>query len=1034
MDRKELKSLLHELAAAASPLQERLSGLWIAGDSCVLAEDRWQIWAKKSSEELLERQLKIQGLTPESVKPLLGKVQLAPDRKLPSWTTVLSEALQEADQIKDWRREAEGDSVLRLCQDTRWRMFILPFLHVARRRMGGRDVAVLAPSALEQFERILVQRLCAIASPSLDLDFALWAAMRPAFGLSALFPEQRAAKFIHEAWREASFFRNYPVAARMCGVLVELWISFLAEFAGRFASDRAALGDTMFGGEDPGSITGLDCALSDPHEGGRSVLIAHFSGNRKLVYKPRSVGMEAAYFGFVGWVNAAGFPIHFQQLRILERGTHGWMEFAPATECTSREEAVRFFERGGALLAVLHALAGSDMHLENLIACGEHPVPVDLEVLMTPELESVATDPTRAASLRMANSVLSVGLLPQWLIEGKGKISNIGALGLGSEHTPGESPREAKHLPKLNGSELSSGDFVPEILRGYEAAYRFLLARREDLLRADGPLAAFPGRTLRHVHRPTSLYARMIVNADQAELQRDGALRSIELDTCIRTMLLAEDAQQANLAAIGQSEVQALEQRDVPYFTVCSDSRHLGMSGGGSVPNFFALDGLSVSRQRITALSEQDLLLQKKLIQSTYDLMARQPSLPADGGVLAPVPVSLRDEVHAMASRICDEALVTGNTVTWIAPVLIPETEVYQLSTLHPGLYEGTSGILIFLLAAARHLGVERFHDVARSIIRGLEELRSASRTEVLKRKSATGVLGVGGLVYTLVLASRLDGDSRLVSLAEEFATDAAPAISQDTNLDIMGGAAGVIPAFLALHSVTGQRQWLEAATACGDRLLETMEATPNSGKSWKNGIFFLSGYSHGAAGFAASLLRLFAATRQVRFRHAADEAIAYENSLFVAAEQNWKDLRSEEGEYFMAAWCHGAPGIGLGRILGLPGRDDATVRTDIDTALATTINTPLFTIDHCCCGNAGRADILLTASSRLDRPDCRDAADELLGKTVAKAKRLGGYICYGQLPAAVQGPGFFQGLSGIGYTMLRAEHPELPSVLAMEL
>src|SRR5207245_83246 len=66
-----------------------------------------------------------------------------------------------------------------------------------------------------------------------------------------------------------------------------------------------------------------------------------------------------------------------------------------------------FYQRTGALLAVFYSLNATDLHFENLIACRDYPVPVDLETLFHPPL------PGAVQSLPVADSVLNSGLLPR---------------------------------------------------------------------------------------------------------------------------------------------------------------------------------------------------------------------------------------------------------------------------------------------------------------------------------------------------------------------------------------------------------------------------------------------------------------------------------------------------------------------------------------------------------------------------------------------------------------------------------------------
>jgi lantibiotic modifying enzyme len=52
------------------------------------------------------------------------------------------------------------------------------------------------------------------------------------------------------------------------------------------------------------------------------------------------------------------------------------VEYLP---CQNQEEIKRYYQRAGQLLCLLYVLGANDCHNENLIACGEYPVLVDLE-------------------------------------------------------------------------------------------------------------------------------------------------------------------------------------------------------------------------------------------------------------------------------------------------------------------------------------------------------------------------------------------------------------------------------------------------------------------------------------------------------------------------------------------------------------------------------------------------------------------------------------------------------------------------------
>src|SRR5438270_801706 len=101
-----------------------------------------------------------------------------------------------------------------------------------------------------------------------------------------------------------------------------------------------------------------------------------------------------------------------------------------------------------------------------------------------------------------------------------------------------------------------------------------------------------------------------------------------------------------------------------------------------------------------------------------------------------------------------------------------------------------------------------------------------------------------------------------------------------------------------------------------------------------------LTGFSHGTAGISWALLELAAKTGEQRFQAAALSGIAYERALFSASAGNWPDLRvpdtdaNPEPGVFPVAWCHGAPGIGLARLLCRRLVDNPQIDGEIQAAL----------------------------------------------------------------------------------------------------
>ena len=238
----------------------------------------------------------------------------------------------------------------------------------------------------------------------------------------------------------------------------------------------------------------------------------------------------------------------------------------------------------------------------------------------------------------------------------------------------------------------------------------------------------------------------------------------------------------------------------------------------------------------------------------------------------------------------------------------------------------------------------------------------------------------------------------------------------------------------LALHAATGEAPILDRAQRCARHLLENRELDTGAYRTWRTvDRVPLTGFAHGAAGIAYSLLRLHAVRPDRALVAAARDAIAYETQTFAPEVLNWPDFRTHEGvrgPVFLANWCHGAAGIALARIGGLDALDTPGVREDIEHGLQTTRAWGLHDVDHICCGNAGRAEVLHVAGSRLPGAALTDRARRQAAWVVKRAADTGGYWVIPGLTDRVFSPGLFQGVSGIGYTWLRLARPDLPSLL----
>ena len=463
------------------------------------------------------------------------------------------------------------------------------------------------------------------------------------------------------------------------------------------------------------------------------------------------------------------------------------------------------------------------------------------------------------------------------------------------------------------------------------------------------------------------------------------------------------------------------------------------------IKHFFKTSSYQYLISRVQSLNEQDLALQIKLIRGSFfarfaHLINREIALQADYSQFFPLtPEQLQQEAVSIGNSLVANAIINNDGCNWIALEYMFNVNRYRLQALDDSLYEGRVGVSLFLAALAKLTGKSKFQEVALAALSALRQSLQKTKTTSRLIQSGLGVAGCGGLIYSLVKISQFLQEPVLLESAQQAAKlITLEAIAGDQKLDIIAGAGGAILGLLSLYQETGKPAILDTAIACGDHLLSKRSNTVP--RAWKTITKIpLTGFSHGAAGNALALLRLYAVTADTAYLSAAQEGIAYERSVFDQSAKDWPDLRFLEETNqisFMHAWCHGSVGIGLARLASLSILKTEENYADIEIALETTQNhsTPSRDRDNLCCGSLGRTELFVVASQKLGNPDWLKTARKQAAWVVERSKENGGYTFFFDFPNSLFNPSFFRGTAGVGYQLLRLASPELlPSVLIWE-
>ncbi|MFF4452838.1 type 2 lanthipeptide synthetase LanM family protein [Streptomyces goshikiensis] len=864
----------------------------------------------------------------------------------------------------------------------------------------------------------------------------------------------------------AALLAGRPVLARILGRAALDAADAVAEALERLADDHARLTAGLLegAGGDPGLLVGVEPGAGDGHRGGRSVMLLRFADGTRLVYKPRPLSAHRHFNDLVAWFNGLPDCVDLRTLRLLDRGDYGWVEFVGAAPCASVEEVETFYRRQGALLALLHLIDGTDLHHENLIAAGAHPVLVDVETLFHPPLAGTATEDPAARALH--DSVYRVGLLPQLLV-GDHSALDVSAVGGGgaavspvvrADWADAGTDRmrlvrragrfgESANRPRLaGGGPIEPSAHVEALCAGFRAGYTAIGAAREELLHGTALLKAFAEDEVRVLVRPTLVYSTLLDESTHPDLLKDAGERQRVLET-LRTDVLGT----VRAPDLVDEEIAQLWAGDVPLFTARPGRDRMWGAPERPLAGRTDLSGIARVAARLAALDTVDRQDQEWIVRAAMATASRAPvHRPAEDrrtrtAERAPEPERLLSAARSVGDRLVSLAYREGPRSNWIGLELLDD-RYWRIGPMPADLAGGYTGPALFLAQLAALTGAGHYAEVARTALAPVPGLLDALRARPadLRAVGSGAFSGLGGIAYALAETARLLDDPEVGSWAFAMLRLAGAAARSEGEYGVGAGVAGGLVALLAAHRAGAgaederQETWRDAR-ACADRLTAV---DPTAGGR---------GFTTGAAGLGWALLRFAeaeatagsgggAAEGGERYRLAGLSALR-------AAVGGEPDAGPGPGpgpggnggasvrppadgpayEARASAWCGGRAGIALA-VLDAPGalEDPHLAAWSRRTVEGVGRDRPAAD-DSLCHGEAGLCELLGHGAVPEVRPHWIRRTGALLASVEETGARSGA-------PDGVAHPGLMTGLAGIGHGLLRAGFPErVPSLLLLQ-
>lgn len=946
------------------------------------------------------------------------------ERKKGTYTGSLRVEYREWSKSPDEIRRKIGETKLFFTEF--YESFLITGIDEFKRQLNtGKEQ--IAPGVYEDFRDELAVRLQNIALRTLIAEMHGYKQRGMLKGADS---KEEYQDFCRICGRKEFFYYiadTYPVLSRCIRERIECQIQYYVQVVQWFREDSDKIGELFFDGEIPGRITGIESGLSDLHNGGKEVLKICLENGKKLLLKPRSMENEQFFTRLLGWISERTGSSQYHYT-ILSRYDHSWCEIVEYQSCESEQDIHQYYRRLGEQLFLAYLLGTSDIHAENLIACGPYPVIVDLEALARPGKEIQAESAEDAIYSWIRESVIGTGILPfyVWNKEGEG-IDGSAIHSKKGQKLPFQIPAVAeeetsnmyityregftsagRNLAWMKGKEETIAAYVDDLLSGFSEAYQAVEKEKVFFQRA---LVEGKGLQSRVVLMHTQRYAMLLNSSYHPSLLMDGAEREIFLYSIGQGRWDREER-------IVREEILALLRGDIPCFSSGMDEKSLYAGEEKCEEAFFQRTAYSRILERLGQLDQTDRNKQCDLIRTSMELIPENKEhfmnqiyeVRADNGFGQTMDKeSLNRIIAALTDRLCIYAIWNQkkSEVSW--PVLHFASSgnyAWQIRPMGVYFYDGLSGMLLLTTVMQEKQKSERIGRIQKALQRqlfqytdeGMEELKN------LQSQNTGAYTGESSIVYTYLKLYQLTKEAIYLQYSRKHAEIVSKIVPKDTCADLLGGKAGAAWIFLQMFEQTGEERYVkEAEKAVYSMIPQAVKMDCGIGWKLETGENPVSGMAHGNAGILMPVLELWELTKKQEYEILAQKIREYEESLYDEKRGNWIDRGQdqEEGEDTVA-WCHGAAGILLTRLWCYQRVTDRTwkerLKTDMERAYRKTETYWKRDSWSLCHGTGGNLWIL-------------DIADRVLGKEQKNRMDMAGFRL---LPQEKLNPGIMSGYGGI--------------------
>ncbi|SHH08772.1 type 2 lantibiotic biosynthesis protein LanM [Butyrivibrio fibrisolvens DSM 3071] len=685
------------------------------------------------------------------------------------------------------------------------------------------------------------------------------------------------------------FYAEYPVAARVATIRTNFFVKNYSELLKRIDKDYEEI--CRFLNKKDLSLTDIKLSSGDSHGGGNSVSVLIFDG-KKLVYKPKNLDISLAFEEFTRWCSEKSGLLDVIIPKGIYRKDYCYNEFIESAYCTSEEQIERFYTRFGYLIAICYLLNINDLHLENVIACGEYPIIIDLETLFQAETQvegdSVFWD---LFNYLETKSVANSFLLPRQAHIGLSDTVDLSAL------NGRETEVETKILVPKNvntsdfhyekeASKFLGGKNIPQIgekseadvkrynfyiYEGFTEFIEFVFCNKAECIEK---ISIFKGNKIRFLAKSTEKYASMIRYANHPNYNRKMKYRE--------RLMMNVWAYPYRDKRIVKSEIGDMLFNDIPIFFSYVDSRDLIDSQGNIYKDYHNKSGYDLAVEKISSLTEEEILRQQGILLLALDIPNPYLNMKVARRCLLKNTrkVDCFRQAEKIIHQLSSEQYIRKDRCSFINLDCDSEKK-WKLIPMDASLYGGLSGVAILFLQMYICTGDGLYLGKYKETINTAIEQTKNTMFE----SAFTGWLSP---IYPMILEKRYLGTIENEDFIR-FSSEKLRGLSDEDITGIKGndyisGLAGILRLFVLMEEVLGD-EYVDRTLIdkFGRELLKRIK-NPD--------VFNKAGIAHGISGIVYGLF-----SSKVISNELAKKMLKKEMQISVKNKDNYK-------------WCWGLSGM----------------------------------------------------------------------------------------------------------------------------